>query len=115
MPQITVDEQHYKNLRKVADKMLIALFEIYSEKYFSAGWMIDLEHTIWERSQAKVTSSRELTEHDADLFDILLISQVIDSWVILDNEGEVRTVPMAAWDEIHNRFVAEKSKPVAGD
>lgn len=110
MKMIEVEESKYANLLTIAGRMLITMFEMYSERYFAAGWMMDLEHTIWERSKVKMPPREEITDHEADLFDILLISTVLQSWVAVIDE--VPTVlPLEQWEQIHNAFVLAKSKP----
>ncbi len=108
MATILVDENHYKHLRNIANLTMVSAFEEYSDDHYSAGWMHDIEHIIWEETKRKVDANH-ITDRDADLFHILMLSNVLNGWVSLDSAGEAIVVDLDQWHEIHAKYLADRN------
>jgi hypothetical protein len=88
-------------------QQLIDLMSLLSEEHYCAGWLIDLEHELWE-----FVAAPDLHDHEwgmgtvtaQNTADMKRLSSEIAGWVCWEENGlhsHVRFIPMEDWITRH--------------
>ena len=89
-------------------RLLSELMSEISEEWFCAGWIIDLEYTLWtvvtNPTARRQFGMEELSAHQ--IAQLKSLSESIGGWIMWDDPvGEV-FVPMREWLTIYDKAVA---------
>lgn len=90
-------------------KELADLMSDISEDWWCAGWMQNLEYSLWELVCTRKTELGRHMLYGSQLNDLIRLSGEIGGWIYFDLDGlQAETfVPMDDWLEMYNKEVSE--------
>jgi hypothetical protein len=100
------DDKQQDDRMQPAQRALLVYMRRLSEENWAAGWLMDLEYTLWDRVTRRRNRSEPASEFErANLADIEVLSWLAEQaggwWHWDEASKEPKFVPLSEWLEIY--------------